>query len=163
MLLHSCSSSLHAMYRDYLSADSNCGETPTSLLTECGTGEDKNYTKTRNVVSWLRQKSTFSESWILLFCFSQFVYDRIIESQGWKGPTRSSCPTIFPLPLLPLATKPYLVAPHQMPLEHCQGWWLHHLPGQAIPVPNHSLREKVFPMSNLNLLWRNLWPFPRVQ
>lgn len=38
MLLHSCSSSLHAMYRDYLSADSNCGETPISLFTECGRG-----------------------------------------------------------------------------------------------------------------------------
>ena len=37
---------------------------------------------------------------------------RIIESQGWKGPTRSSSPTILPLPLLPQATKPYLVAPH---------------------------------------------------
>ena len=32
-----------------------------------------------------------------------------------------------------------------MPLEHCQEWQLHHLPGQAIPVPDHSLREKVFP------------------
>ena len=31
-----------------------------------------------------------------------------------------------------------------MPLEHCQGRRLHHLPWQAIPVPDHSLRE-VFP------------------
>jgi len=31
-----------------------------------------------------------------------------------------------------------------MPLEHCQGGRLHHLPGQAIPLPDHSLREKVF-------------------
>ena len=36
----------------------------------------------------------------------------IIESQGWKGPTRSSSPTVLPLPLLPQAPKPYLVAPH---------------------------------------------------
>ena len=34
---------------------------------------------------------------------------RIIESQG---PTRSSSPTVLPLPLLPQATKPYLVASH---------------------------------------------------
>ena len=40
------------------------------------------------------------------------VVDRITESQGWKGPVRSSSPTILPLPLLPQATKPYLVAPH---------------------------------------------------
>jgi len=37
---------------------------------------------------------------------------RIIESQGWKGPTRSSSPTVLPSPLLPQATKPYLVTPH---------------------------------------------------
>ena len=42
--------------------------------------------------------------------FSVFVI-RIIESQGWKGPTRSSSPTVLPLPLLPQATKLYLVAP----------------------------------------------------
>ena len=30
-------------------------------------------------------------------------------------------------------------------LEHLQGWWLHHLPGQPIPVPYHSFREAVFP------------------
>jgi len=35
-----------------------------------------------------------------------------IESQGLKGPTRSPSPTVLPLPLLPQATKPYLVAPH---------------------------------------------------
>jgi len=37
---------------------------------------------------------------------------RIIESQGWKRPTRSSSPTVLPLPFLPQATKPYLIAPH---------------------------------------------------
>ena len=37
---------------------------------------------------------------------------RIIESQGWKGRTRSSNPTVLPLPLLPQVTKPYLAAPH---------------------------------------------------
>ena len=36
----------------------------------------------------------------------------IIESQGWKGPARSSSPTVLLLLLLPQATKPYLVAPH---------------------------------------------------
>jgi len=30
-----------------------------------------------------------------------------------------------------------------MPLEHCQGQQLHHLPGQAIPVSDHCLRVKV--------------------
>lgn len=36
----------------------------------------------------------------------------LIESQGWKGSTRSSIPTVLPLPLLSQATKLYLVAPH---------------------------------------------------
>lgn len=38
--------------------------------------------------------------------------ERIIESQGWKGPARPSSPAVLPLPLLPQATKTYLVAPH---------------------------------------------------
>ena len=33
----------------------------------------------------------------------------------------------------------------QMFLEHLQGWWLHHLSGQPIPVPDHPFREVVFP------------------
>ena len=32
-----------------------------------------------------------------------------------------------------------------MYLEHLQGWWLHHLQGQPIPVPDHSFRKIVFP------------------
>lgn len=30
-------------------------------------------------------------------------------------------------------------------LEHLQGQWLNHLPVQAIPVPEHSFEEVVFP------------------
>ena len=46
-------------------------------------------------------------------CISlQGMNHRITESQGWKGPTRSSSPTILLLPLLPQATKLYLGAPH---------------------------------------------------
>ena len=29
--------------------------------------------------------------------------------------------------------------------EHLQGWRLHHLPGQHIPIPEQSLGEEVFP------------------
>lgn len=35
-----------------------------------------------------------------------------MESQGLKGPTRSSSSTYLPLPWLPQATKPYITAPH---------------------------------------------------
>ena len=44
--------------------------------------------------------------------FKAGLNHRIIESQGWKGPTRSSSPTVLPLPLLPQATEPYLISPH---------------------------------------------------
>ena len=70
---------------------------------------------------------------------------RIIESQGWKGPTRSSSPAVLPFPLLPQATKPYLVAPHPDASSTLPGTVTPPPPWAAIPVPDHSLREKVFP------------------
>ena len=30
-------------------------------------------------------------------------------------------------------------------LEHLQGWWLHHLPGQPVPMPDYSLSKEIFP------------------
>jgi len=32
-----------------------------------------------------------------------------------------------------------------MLLVHFQGWWLHHLPGQPLPVPDHSFSKESFP------------------
>ena len=29
--------------------------------------------------------------------------------------------------------------------KHAQGWWLHHLPGQPVPMPHHSFGEEFFP------------------
>ena len=52
--------------------------------------------------------SLISTAEIYIFCMNH----RIIESQGGKRPIRSPDPTIFSLPLLPQATKPYLAAPH---------------------------------------------------
>ena len=69
----------------------------------------------------------------------------VIESQGWKGPTRSSSPTILPLPLLPQATKPYLIAPHPDASWTLPGTATPPPPWAAIPVPDHPLREKAFP------------------
>ena len=47
--------------------------------------------------------------YVLLPQLSKSWNHRILGSQGWKGPIRSSSPTVLPLPLLPQATKPYLV------------------------------------------------------
>ena len=30
-------------------------------------------------------------------------------------------------------------------MGHLQEWWLHHLPGQPVPVPHHSFWEEIFP------------------
>lgn len=61
----------------------------------------------------------------------------IIESQSWIGPTRSSCPTV--LPLLPEATKPYLVSPHPD-----TSW---KLPGTAPPPPPWAEYSRAWPLS----------------
>ena len=29
-------------------------------------------------------------------------------------------------------------------LEHMQGWWLHHLPGQPVPMPDHFFSREIF-------------------
>ena len=58
---------------------------------------------------WIQSKSM---AYQCLIPTAALFLHRIIESRGWKGPTRSSSPTILPLPLLPQATKPYLIAPH---------------------------------------------------
>ena len=66
--------------------------------------------------------------------FFHTKFSLIIESQhhqGWKRPTRSSSPTIQ-LPIFSLNHVPQYN--FEMFLEHLQQWWLHYLPGQAIPA-----------------------------
>jgi len=29
--------------------------------------------------------------------------------------------------------------------EHVQGWWLHHFPGQFVPMPDNSYSKEIFP------------------
>ena len=79
------------------------------------------------------------------FIYYYKILDRIVESQGWKGPTRSSSPTVLPLPLLPQATEPYLIAPHPDASWTLPGMATPAPPWAAIPVPDRSLREKGFP------------------
>jgi len=43
-------------------------------------------------------------------------------------------------------------------LEHLQGWWLHHLPGQ----PHHSSWEKIYPNIQPESPWHNLKPLPLI-
>ena len=69
----------------------------------------------------------------------QRKFHGIIESQGWKEPTRSSSPTVLPLPLLPQATKPYLVA------SHPDASWM--LPGTATPPPPWAGHSSTWPLS----------------
>ena len=70
----------------------------------------------------------------------------IIESQnhlGWKRPLRPSSPTINPSP--PCLLNHMLKCHIYTPSEHLQGWWSHHLPGQPVPMLDHSFSKEIFP------------------
>jgi len=78
-------------------------------------------------------------SWLLPLVHSLCILYRIMESQGWKGPTGSSSLTILPSPLLSQATKPSLVAPHP------DASWT--LPGTATPSPPWAGHSSAWPLS----------------
>jgi len=49
--------------------------------------------------------------------------------------------------LVQLWTRPIMPMCHiSMFLEHLQGRWLHHLPGQPAPMPHHYFQEEIFPV-----------------
>ena len=83
---------------------------------------------------------------LLSYFFSLTYY--FIESQnnrtkGWKRPQRSSSPIVYPAPpgLLHYIPKCHMY----MLFSHLQGWWLHQLPGQHIPISDHSFSKEFFP------------------
>lgn len=68
------------------------------------------------------------------------------ESQnqlGWKRPQRSSSPTLGPtlVCLLDHGTKCHV----QSQFKNLQGRRIHHLPGQAVAMPDHSLCKEFLP------------------
>jgi len=93
------------------------------------------------------------------------LYPRISEHWGWihrivellrlERPLRPSGPSHQPTPPCPLTTHCHI---HAVP----RGQWLH----QRLRQPVHSLttllERKFFLISNLNLPWCNLRPFPLV-
>ena len=100
--------------------------------------------------------STIYEWWCLLRCksclnFGLFILQCIfiiIESQnhrllGWKRRLRSSSPTIHPTP--PCLLKHIPKCHTYMFFEYLQGWWLNHLPGQPVPMPEHPFSTEIFP------------------
>ena len=62
---------------------------------------------------------------------------------GWKRPLRSSSPTVHPTPpcLLNHITKCHIYTF----FERLQRWWLNHLPGKPIPMPDLSFSKEIFP------------------
>ena len=79
---------------------------------------------------------------LLLAIISIFVacHHRII---GWKRPLRWSSPTIHPTPPCLLNHIPNC---HIYTFfEHLQGWGLHHIPGQPVPMSDHSFSKQIFP------------------
>ena len=82
--------------------------------------------------------------WDRAWCSSQAaaLHEESRNHEGRKRPLRSSSPAISLPPILPTDHIPqYHIS---MVLEHLQGWWLHQLPGQPVPVHHHSF-WKVFP------------------
>jgi len=47
-------------------------------------------------------------------------------------------------------------------LEHCQGGSIHSFSGQPVPVPHHPHGKELLVVSNLNLPYFSLQPFPLV-
>jgi len=68
-----------------------------------------------------------------------------LESQnheGWKRLLRSSSSTVH---LPPILLTDHIPQCHiSMVLEHLQGWWHHHRPGQPVPLHHHSYWEETF-------------------
>jgi len=62
---------------------------------------------------------------------------------GWKRPLRSSSPIINPTP--PFLLKHIPKCHIYTFFEHLQGWGLHHIPGQPVPMPEHSFTKEMFP------------------
>jgi len=92
---------------------------------------------------YLTEVSLFAPHWI--YHLPQCASDRVTESQNGlacKGPLE----VILSNPLTqagpPRAGCQGCV---QMAFEYLQGWRLHNLPGQPVPVLGHPLSKKVFP------------------
>jgi len=75
--------------------------------------------------------------WITLQLLPELFLGSISQDrEGWKRALRSSNPSAHPhhahIPQYQVSTV----------LEHLQGWWLHHLPGQPAPIPLASIFPK---------------------
>ena len=86
---------------------------------------------------------------------------RIIESESWKRPLRSPSPTTNPFSPCPL---PHIPQCHISTfLEPLQGHhWLHHPPGQPMPMLTTLSEENFFLISIVNITWHNLRLLPVV-
>ena len=76
-----------------------------------------------------------------------WMYLFFIESYnhlGWRRPWRSLSPTInltLSIPPLNHVPKHHIYTA----FKNLQGWWLHHFPGQPVPVLYNPFREDIFP------------------
>lgn len=103
-----------------------------------------------------------SPSWEHNFCsiylrWDKRTYGPCISQNGRAS--RSSSPTINPVP--PSSPLNHIPPKHYIkttPL-YFQRWWLHHLPGQPIPMSNHSFSEFFSVIFKLNFPWYNSNPF----
>ena len=99
----------------------------------------------------------------LPYILAESDYHRIIESQGWKWPARSSSPIILPLNI---ATTSHKTIYHSSSSRHLLNTARDSDSTTSLGRPFQCLttlwEKRFFFMYNLNLLWNNLWPFPWV-
>ena len=67
----------------------------------------------------------------------------ITESLTLEKTTKITYSNRQPTPTMPTAHIPQCHI--HTALEHFQGWWLHHLPGQPVPLPHCSCWEEMVP------------------
>jgi len=69
----------------------------------------------------------------------------IIESQNHRLEKMSKITKSNHPPNTTMPTKPYPEVPHLHVFINLQGWRLHQLLGQPVPMPDHSFCEEIFP------------------
>jgi len=77
----------------------------------------------------------------LWFSLLYFTNRRVIRSLKLGKSAKIIQSNRQPIPTMPTHHVPQCHI--HMVLEHLQGQWLHHLPGQPVPVPHHSFWEEI--------------------
>ena len=88
--------------------------------------------------------STDNSLQVLFFFLFRLTQNHRITKVGKDPQDHSVQPFVRPSPMVLAKPCPSTQHPNSL-WTPSQGWWLHRLSGQPIPVPDHPFREAVFP------------------